>query len=98
MCRGRNPSGFIENMGHGSIRVPKGKVFYREWLNCGVERAFLEGERRQAAVQSSEEGLRTAPRIMTTIKKTKFIPWLHPIQNASTAPSIRVKDWIAHFC
>lgn len=67
-------------MGNGSIRVSKGKVFYREWLNCGVERAFLEGEWRQAAVQGSEEDLRNAPRIMTAIEK----PQIHSMVASDT--------------
>ena len=43
---GRNRSRLRVNMRNGSIRVPEGKVFYREWSNFEVERSLRMGEQR----------------------------------------------------
>jgi len=48
------------NIGNGSIGVSKGKVFYREWSNLGVEWSFWRVEWRRLKVESdtADEDLR----------------------------------------
>ena len=41
---GQRTASRARDIGNGSIRVPEGKVFYREWSSSEVERTFLEGE------------------------------------------------------
>jgi hypothetical protein len=65
------------NMGNGSIGVPEGKVFRREWLNFGVEWLFWRVQRQRSKVEVRT--LRAKPREESSQPKLRGRV-THPLQ------------------
>ena len=55
-------------MGNASIRVPEGKVFYREWSNFEVERSFWAGDQPGELQKSFWVGQDCSPGTVPNVK------------------------------